>query len=385
MKNNNGFTLVELTVVLIVGGLIMAGAAHAFYLWLVQHKMDVTRERMAVIQTAVTKYVQENGNLPCPAPIDAAYGNDRYGRATDCSTGAGAEGTVRYVRADGRTTRIGAVPIYALDLPDLYLGDAYGYRFTYAVAETLGRENLPLFDPTLGSIYIKDGNDQDMITPAGSALYTLVSHGMNGRGAYVTDSGVQSSQCQGQGRELVNCTHNDGTFVHTQQSRADGSGYFDDFVAYATDIEGSTVSNMERCDEKGMQYAPNDPGADPEGCIFAPSLADLNCPAGEAITGFSGGVPQCAAVGGGGGSEPPSSCPPGQVWNGSACEPETPQCNCTPASVSGIYAELGPQLGGSTTCGAMASVVPAQCSGVFLFQCRPEGWQYISGAFIGCP
>jgi prepilin-type N-terminal cleavage/methylation domain-containing protein len=309
MKNNNGFTLIELTVVLIITGLIVAGASHAFYLWLVQHRLDVTKQRMAAIEAALVKHVQENGDLPCAAPrVDRS--DPGYGRESDCS-GAAPTGTAQTAGSGGRNVRIGAVPVRTLDLSDEHRLDGWYSSFTYAVTEVLASDN-PLFDINLGAISIIDENGASVITPDGSALYAVVSHGYEGDCA----SGMDAENC-----------NDDDTFRAAPFSTGDNTGFFDDFIAFATDIEGSTISNMERCSDSGMLFAPSDPAADAQGCVFVPSLADMSCPAGEAMIGFIGGTLQCAAVGGGGG--PPPSCPPGQTWNGTVCvSPPPPNLNC---------------------------------------------------------
>lgn len=280
MNIKNGFTLIELTVVMVIIGLIVAGAAQAFSLWLTQHRLNVTNERIAMIDVALTNYVQENGDLPCAAPrVDR--GVPGYGRESDC-TDAAPTGTAQATGRGGRRVRIGAVPVRTLDLSDEHMRDGWYNDFTYAVTEVLASDN-PLFNNTLGAISVVDETGTSVITPDGSALYAVISHG------YQRDcvSGMDAENCD-----------DDDVFSAAQFSTANNSGFFDDFIAFATDIEDSTMSNIENCGDKGMLFAPDDPAADADGCIFPPSLADASCPNGEAVVGFSNGNLQCAAFGG---------------------------------------------------------------------------------------
>lgn len=394
-NKNKGFSLIELTIVLIIGGLIVAGAANAFHLWLMQHRLDVTKERIATIEGAVVSYVQDNGDLPCAAPRDADRSDPGYGRETDCA-GAVATGTVRVNGRGGRKVRIGAVPVRTLDLADDYRMDGWYNSFTYAVTESLASDN-PVFDSTQGAIAVIDENDVAVITPDGTALYAVISHG------YQTDcaSGIEAENCD-----------DDATFRTALFADGSNSEFFDNFLTYATDIEGSTMSNIERCNEKGMDFAPNDPDADADGCIYSPSLADISCSGGQFMTGFSGGnvqcasppnppAPpppppgpsgscpsgevvvgfnsdgsvQCAASGGGGAGEQPPSCPSGQTWNGTQCVSSTPTYSSCAAgylqasSGESCWVDATAHNGTSGTCDTQANM--GSCS----YQCQNGSWR----------
>lgn len=78
-QDSSGFTLVELSVVLVVTSLLMVAYLDASRLWLENRRRDTTMERIGLIHDAMTHYYARNGGYPCPAapvrsdPDDAKF------------------------------------------------------------------------------------------------------------------------------------------------------------------------------------------------------------------------------------------------------------------------------------------------------------------------
>src|SRR5690554_375230 len=130
-----GFTLMELSISLLVLSLLMGGALVMATDIITEKKVITDQEKLAEIQKAIEAFVVRNGRLPCVASRTATLGSTTLGRevlancATDTSEPAG---TKRI-----SDIRIGAVPTRDLLLQDDYMVDSFGSYFTYAVTEAL--------------------------------------------------------------------------------------------------------------------------------------------------------------------------------------------------------------------------------------------------------
>ena len=67
MRQQNGFTLVELAIVVLVMGLLLGGLAMPLSVQLENKRISETRETLAVAENALQGFAQVNGHLPCPA------------------------------------------------------------------------------------------------------------------------------------------------------------------------------------------------------------------------------------------------------------------------------------------------------------------------------
>lgn len=131
-----GFSLLELSVVLVVisliagGGMSMAGGA------LKAADRVKTQERLNTLKIALDSYAKTYGYLPCPADRTQTPSSATFGREsrwlTACSPVAGV--------VNLGTVFIGAVPVRTLGLPDTYAADGWDNKLTYAVTSFLAEE-----------------------------------------------------------------------------------------------------------------------------------------------------------------------------------------------------------------------------------------------------
>ncbi|MCH2547288.1 MAG: prepilin-type N-terminal cleavage/methylation domain-containing protein [Alphaproteobacteria bacterium] len=179
-----GYTLVELSVVIaivavLVGSTLMLGTAR-----IDQQKVDSTKDRMALIERALKNYAEVNGRLPCPGDPRLTSSSTNYGKEAstrgDCTTG-----TIATPHDSGNIVS-GSLPFLELALPTDLIFDNWGRKFTYAVDKRYTATNSFAYNAqnsTCGSIIIADEAD-DTVTP--NAIYALISHGLDGHGAYHT-------------------------------------------------------------------------------------------------------------------------------------------------------------------------------------------------------
>jgi prepilin-type N-terminal cleavage/methylation domain-containing protein len=235
-RTDSGFTLVELAIVLLVTGILMAAYLDASRLWLETRRHDVTMARMRLIQDAMTHYFSRNTAYPCPAaPVSNPSDDLPY---EDCTTLSPAQiqqakkQGIAFINYNNRQIIEGAVPFRLLNIPRESALDGWDHQFTYAITARLTRHAT--FNANLGGIGIIDENNESLTTPPASALWALVSHGPDGSGAWY--NGSEATSCPPARRETLNC-HHEGRFAVAPVSFADSEHFYDDIVFYRTWVD----------------------------------------------------------------------------------------------------------------------------------------------------
>ncbi len=249
-----GFTLVEILVVVVILGLIMAMAAVLLRSITATQKRSVTSTRLANVEAALVQFVMQQRRLPCPA---------------DGTQSPSAGGTEMWAAGVCTTQQNGVVPWVSLGLTATDATDGWDHRITYRVGTTLVAVNaldLSWCDPagtgglaglvcnttcassapgncTPPSTYlaakgltIKNLAGTDVMLPAGmpptGAAYVLVSHGESGGGAYL-DTGQLATSTLADGTEEQKNYANlplAAYYVDDQATDVPGAAHFDDIV-----------------------------------------------------------------------------------------------------------------------------------------------------------
>jgi len=250
--SDKGFTIMELTVVLVIVSLLLGGLLVPLS---TQRDIDSTKatdKSLADIREALIGFAVINGRLPCPADPTIASGATNAG--VEATTGSGAslscnctsassaavDGVAKYGAAGAAACKTTASNGDALAdsvggvLPWATLGlletDAWGNRYTYQVSTTFGRGldstqlfgctgSLPTTPPasaafalcTPGSINILVAAGGTALNTAGTVLAVVVSHGKSPVGAY----SLQGSQISyaAAGTDEAENADGDATFV----------------------------------------------------------------------------------------------------------------------------------------------------------------------------
>jgi prepilin-type N-terminal cleavage/methylation domain-containing protein len=180
----NGFTLVEMAIVLMIVGILLGGLLVPLSAQMAQRNISDTQKALSEIKEAIIGYALANGRLPCPADPTIATGSANAGisRAT-CTTAANSTG---------------ALPWATLGVSET---DAWGNRYTYrvtpdfadAIASSTYGGCTPSPIPTLASFGLCSVGNLNVLsaatggtTIAGSVPVVIISHGKNGAGAYTT-------------------------------------------------------------------------------------------------------------------------------------------------------------------------------------------------------
>jgi prepilin-type N-terminal cleavage/methylation domain-containing protein len=78
-KKDNGFTLPELAIVMIIFGFITSTALLALNTYTTQQRIERTTKATELSRIAINAWAKANGRYPCPARLDAAEGDTDYG------------------------------------------------------------------------------------------------------------------------------------------------------------------------------------------------------------------------------------------------------------------------------------------------------------------
>lgn len=137
MSKSKGFTLVELSIVVTIIGLLFTGAMMGVPMMLNKVKQEQTKEKIDVVLNSLSSYVQRHNRLPCPADptaTGAARGTEKMGGG--CFDGADV--------AELMNNMEGLVPWRELGISERDAVDAWGKYLTYRPAPHLTLNNFAL-------------------------------------------------------------------------------------------------------------------------------------------------------------------------------------------------------------------------------------------------
>jgi prepilin-type N-terminal cleavage/methylation domain-containing protein len=218
--SQNGFTLIEMAIVLMIVALLLGGMLVPLSAQMDQRNISDTQKALSEIKEAIIGYALANGRLPCPATATIPTGNTNAG--VESLTGSG---TCSYAS--------GVVPWATLGVNET---DAWGRRYTYRVTATYA----DAADGTGASCSITTGVSFQLCsagnlnvmsaatvgtTVSGSVPAVIISHGKNGAGAYTpqgTQVAVVGANADEQENSDADTTYVSHTFTPT----------FDDLVVW---------------------------------------------------------------------------------------------------------------------------------------------------------
>ena len=213
----NGFTLVEMAIVLFIVALLLGGLLPTISGQVEQQRINETRKQLDDIKQALIGFAIINGRLPCPANGILPSG-DEVTSGGSCSLTKG------------------VLPWATLAVNET---DAWGRRFTYRVSHggtSNFADSVDGTDPTACAVtagvsfqICSSANLNIEATSGGTNVATavpavVVSHGKNGLGAYPANGGTQIGTATGDEEEN---SDDNNTFVSKNFSQT-----FDDVVVW---------------------------------------------------------------------------------------------------------------------------------------------------------
>lgn len=294
-KGQEGFSLLEMAIVIMMMGIVMAGAAQYYGLYLRQSKDITSYENTKLITSAVAEFYTDRGRYPCPTdpslpPTHANYGVEMCpGRnvggvaVPNIAVGACWGQLCRVLsdrsidlNGDGlddpQTVLVGAFPTRNIkrdmiadpsdidptdgtdmmpvdvDFPATQTLDSWRNKFVYAVTESM--TDPATYNNYFGAVSVIDEFDNSLVDPEDSAHYAIVSLGENGRGAYNAEGNLVGQSCDPgtvpvtfdplypdvtsqNSIEYENCNA-DSVFVSALKTEERGDNFNDDMVTFET-------------------------------------------------------------------------------------------------------------------------------------------------------
>lgn len=352
-KQANGFSTLELAIVMIVFGTIVTAVMSVFSIYNRQKTDYDTDLATTTVKAALLDYQGRYGEYPCPADPTLGPGNANYGREQrspvtpfDCTNPLNPPGQ----NADPDNPDfvwVGAVPIATLLDPDnnpvtddrVLSGnsdfserssvDGWNRKLTYAVTQALTRTTT--YNPLFGAIDIVDENNQSILVANKWAHFVIISHGENGRGAFMRD-GTALETCPGSlpapglgqtasaVQEITNC-NNSGNAVFLSGLRNDQeSSYNDDRLVmgfsetsnlwtYGQEVD-TNISQIVNTNSGNVGVGTNQPQAK---LHVVGDIAAVKTRADEYCDTTDSGCMPPETLGGDGTNNATMQCPTGQV------------------------------------------------------------------------
>jgi prepilin-type N-terminal cleavage/methylation domain-containing protein len=232
----DGFSLVEMAIVLAIVALLMAGLLPTLSSQVEQQRMNETRKQLAEVQQALIGYAIINGRLPCPADGTIATGLANAGM--EAKTGSNC------TNVSGNAAW-GVLPWATLGVSET---DAWGRRFSYRVTAAFadstdgtGTTGSSCAVTTGISFQLCSNANLTILSSAGGTNVAsdipavVVSHGSNGCGAYMptgntipiaAGAGI-GGDCSNAGNDQVENADNNNTLVNHESATN-----FDDLLVW---------------------------------------------------------------------------------------------------------------------------------------------------------
>ena len=252
---NSGFTLLELSIVLLIASMLATFSVGIGNFFLEQNKIRATQIKLRTIANALDIYLIQHNKLPCPAGLKKSTGV----ALTSCSSSNATDG----VYVNNNVAR-GWVPYKELGLTPDAVYDEWNSKIVYSVPIVLVDSDFNELDDDFNGITVYNNtNNSSEITKY--AIYTINSHGKNGLGAF-DKKGDQKSDTGISSLEKINMASsslsNSDEFVYFTDPRKpcdnDNNKKCDDLGRYATKMQVAVDSDIREIDCDASQTKINE-------------------------------------------------------------------------------------------------------------------------------
>ena len=273
----SGFTLVEISIAIIIVGLLITPLFKLYETYLTEKQVRETRETIELIVTEMETYRNIQGAYPCPAPMNEARNSASNGRAMnsndcsaayftglpqvpgECSGGICLKSSTRAATSD---IILGTVPFRELQMNEESVLDGYGNRLLYAVTQDL--TNITSFNSEAGGIRIVD-TASNKLTPDDNAMFLLLSFGPSEEGAY-SKNGILKRACVSTSAEENNCIDDyasstvavDAIFTYAPVTSATGATNFDHQIQFHSTNQQRLWRRYTGDEEHAQDLSPDD-------------------------------------------------------------------------------------------------------------------------------
>ena len=241
MKKDSGFSLIELSVVILIIGLLLVTSFEGSKYFLIQNHIKATNVKLNAIQRAIEIYVRRTGHLPCPVPLAKTSGSSNV---ENCNTLSNNDTDGIYKKDQ---ILVGGVPYRDLDLTADLSHDAWGGKFFYSIYVPAGKNIRELQDDDEGYLEIYenafDNNNKNKNLITTNGVYSLVSMGRNKYGAFDVNTDLSEPVLWGKANnaEKMNGPNNNKKRIVYFSDQTKG----DDIVRYKTKTQLIVDTELE--------------------------------------------------------------------------------------------------------------------------------------------
>ncbi|MFT4717997.1 MAG: prepilin-type N-terminal cleavage/methylation domain-containing protein, partial [Rickettsiales bacterium] len=326
-NKKTGYSLLEVSIAMLIIGILLTSGSVLFSKISrnqnIKQAQLITLERTDKIYKAILNYLSENHKLPCPAKLNSSYddadygnesiGNDVAGECDETSFTGNNDSLPANYESDaqnlGATSNMkilyGMIPIDVLDLDKQDAQDGYGNKFSYIMVKEFGVKTpshtaITGFEYFAGSnrlrdaavtpeiidyINIKSKQSGATTTLSNKSIMLIISHGENGLGAYIPDSGIQKPTVGAPNDEdrnmYANTNYDRVFFVDSDETKTanDEMLFFDDYVIFKTKDQLLRDAEMEFVKCGGQQGFINEDYNNP--CFTGDFIPNRNSSYGE--------------------------------------------------------------------------------------------------------
>lgn len=225
MKRRQGFTLVEMTVVLVLMGIMLTLGIAALNSQLSQFAVSATKKKQEIVRDALVGYLRQNKRLPCPDLSTPPNGSGDDDRQTPGNVATACNGDT------------GVLPYADLGLSREIALDGWENYQTYKVTTPNWTVTANFAQGNTGTFRIIDRDTAGTTTvTASNVVAILISHGLNGLGASTVQGTFNVSSAAGTD-EANNATWIGISDVYKRaysEMPIGAAGSFDDVVALMT-------------------------------------------------------------------------------------------------------------------------------------------------------
>lgn len=196
MRKSNGFTLIEMAVVLILIGLVMGITIAGSKAAIESHQRSSTKDKLDVIRVTLINHIARTRRLPCPASPNSTTGVEATWSAP-APLPALQLGTCAGLTPFGRTYA-GILPWSTLGMSPDMVNDPWSHRITYVVSQVAlvpdgYRRPGTITVHSTAPIILGAPPAGNQINVGNLAIVLLVSHGRNGYGAWGPGGAVMAA------------------------------------------------------------------------------------------------------------------------------------------------------------------------------------------------
>jgi len=233
INRQHGFSLIELAMVIAIGGILLAGAISIGSAQLENARISSTQKKQEAIKAALINFISRYQRLPCPSVATLSDNEAEYGK--EAATEGVCTGTTSIQNGTQRNVR-GIVPWKALGLTDDEGQDAFYRRFTYQVLLSQTISGVVNGAGITGNIEVRDAPGGNLLNSNNLAAAVIISHGNDGYGAYQSMTGRRMPLGPASADDTRENTDNNLVYVQKNYSDVEGD-QFDDIVMWINPYE----------------------------------------------------------------------------------------------------------------------------------------------------